>query len=45
MRDRSHFLADSYTGSPDGAHMDSITDTSYCRDHEYGGGCIDINIA
>jgi hypothetical protein len=40
--DRSHLLADSDCGSFDGTYMDSIADTSYSRDNEYGGGCIDI---
>ena len=40
MCDRSHILADSDRICTDGAHMDSIADTPYSRDHEYGGGSI-----
>ena len=40
MRDRSHLLADSDRNGSDGTYMDSIADTPYSRDHEYGGGSI-----
>ena len=42
MCHRTRLLADSDSGSSDGAHMDSVTDTPDSRDHEPGGGSINI---